>query len=206
MLAAHAAPDPRELYTISAGGFSATADAFVRDPDAEGLRFLSMGGAQTALKAIWPALLKRPPETAQLLAGTDGAALPGGFHRCEIPDETLGTWTTKNARLPVSGGWHALVYTHLAEHAFERYAFLLLAPGEEEAPALHQRFLDRRSPLPLHRSWAHWLWRGLARGARVRRQSRRTAASTASSPSTPTTPGARPRRGSPACSAAAPAS
>ena len=159
MLAADAAINPDDLYTISAGGFSATADAFARDPDSEGLWFLSMVGAQSALKAIWAALLKRPPESAHLLAGTDGLALSGGFHRCEIPGETVGTWTTKIARLPVSGGYHGMVYTRLAEYAFERDAFLLLAPGEAEAPALHHRFLDRRSPLPLHRSWAEWLWR-----------------------------------------------
>ena len=163
MLAADAAINPDDLFTISAGGFSATADAFARDPGSEGLWFLSMVGAQSALKAIWAALLKRPPETAHLLAGTDGLALSGGFHRCEIPGETLGTWTTKIARLPVSGGYHAMVYTRMAEYAFEREAFLLLAPSEAEAPALHHRFLDRRSPLPLHRSWADWLWRrGLA--------------------------------------------
>ncbi len=165
MLAADAAINPDDLYTISAGGFSATADAFARDPDSEGLWFLSMVGAQSALKAIWAALLKRPPESAHLLAGADGLALSGGFHRCEIPPETVGTWTTKIVRLPVSGGYHAMVYTRLAEYAFERDAFLLLAPGEDEAPALHHRFLDRRSPLPLHRSWAQWLWaRGLASG------------------------------------------
>ena len=165
MIEAHAAPDTQDLYTISANGFSATADAFARDPDTEGLWFLSMVGAQSALKAIWAALLKHPPETAHLLAGTDGTVLSGGFHRCEVPYETLGTWTTKIGRLPVSGGWHALVYTRMAEYAFERDAFLLLAPGEDEAPGLHHRFLDRRSPLPLHRSWADWLWqRGLAEG------------------------------------------
>ena len=165
MLAADAAINPDDLYTVSAGGFSATADAFARDPDSGGLWFLSMVGSQTALKAIWAALLKRPPESAHLLAGTDGLALSGGFHRCEVPGETVGTWTTKIARLPVSGGYHALVYTRMAEYAFERDAFLLLAPGEAEAPALHHRFLDRRSPLPLHRSWAEWLWRrGLAKG------------------------------------------
>ena len=172
MLAAHAAPDTRDLYTISANGFSATADAFARDPDSEGLWFLSMVGAQSALKAIWAALLKRPPETAHLLAGTDGNVLSGGFHRCEVPYETLGTWTTKIGRLPVSGGWHALVYTRMAEYAFERDAFLLLAPGEDEAPGLHHRFLDRRSPLPLHRNWADWLWRrGLAEAEIVPLQS-----------------------------------
>ena len=172
MLAADAAINPDDLYTISANGFSATADAFARDPDSEGLWFLSMVGAQSALKAIWAALLKRPPESAHLLAGADGIALSGGFHRCEVPHETIGTWTTKIARLPVSGGYHGMVYTRLAEYAFERDAFLLLAPGEEKAPALHHRFLDRRSPLPLHRSWAEWLWeRGLACGETSRLQS-----------------------------------
>ena len=28
----HDAPQPTDLYTVSAGGFSATADAFARDP------------------------------------------------------------------------------------------------------------------------------------------------------------------------------
>ena len=52
MLATHAI-DPDNLYTISAGGFSATADAFARDDKTEGLWFVSMVGSQTALKAIW---------------------------------------------------------------------------------------------------------------------------------------------------------
>ena len=186
MLEAHAAPDTHDLYTISANGFSATADAFARDPDSEGLWFLSMVGAQSALKAIWAALLKRPPETAHLLAGTDGMVLSGGFHRCEVPYETLGTWTTKIARLPVSGGWHALVYTRLAEYAFERDAFLLLAPGEEHAPALHHRFLDRRSPLPCIAPGRSGCGGGGWQRARFLPSSRRA--------STPTAAGPTPRR------------
>ena len=161
-----------DLYTVSAGGFSATADAFARDPDSGGLWFLSMVGSQTALKAIWASLLKQPPDVAHLIRGADGMALSGSYQRCHVPRETVGTWTTKIARLPVSGGWHALVYTKLAEYAFERDGFLLLAKSEEEAPALHHRFLDRRSPLPLHRSWADWLWRrALAREEAVPLQS-----------------------------------
>ncbi len=156
-------PDPAALYTVTAGGFTATADAFARDPATEGLWFLSLVGAQTALKAIWAALLKQPPDVAHLIRGAEGTALSGGFQRCAIPAHTVGTWTTKLTRLPVSGGWHALVYTTLAEYATEREQFLLLAPEEGQAPALHHRFLDRRSPLPLHHSWASWLWqRGLA--------------------------------------------
>lgn len=40
-----------------------------------------------------------------------------------------------------------------------------LARAEDEAPALHYRFLNRRVDLPLHPSWAEWLWdRGFASG------------------------------------------
>ena len=163
---------PEDLFTISAGGFSATADAFARDDISDGLWFVSMVGSQTALKAIWASLLKQPPDAAHIIRGADGLALSGGYQRCIVPFETLGTWTTKIARLPVSGGWHALVYTKMAEYAFERDGFLLLAQSEDEAPALHHRFLDRRSPLPLHGSWAHWLWeRGLENGEIVPLQS-----------------------------------
>ena len=147
-----------QLYTISAGGFSATVDAFARDEQTEGLWFLSMLGSQTAVKAIWAALLKQPPEAAFLIRGADGLPHSGGYQRCIIPEETIGTWTTKIARLPSSGGWQAMVYTKLAEFRFERDEFLLLAPDEEAAPALHRRFLDRRSDLPLPPDWANWLW------------------------------------------------
>ena len=164
--------DPEDLHTITAGGFSATVDAFARDDDTDGLWFLSMVGSQTALKAIWASLLKQPPDAAHIIQGADGMALSGGYQRCTVPYETVGTWTTKIARLPVSGGWHALVYTKLAEFNYERDSFLLLAPSEEAAPALHHRFLDRRSPLPLRRSWADWLWRkGLQQGTVVPLQS-----------------------------------
>ena len=50
------------------------------------------------------------------------------------------------------------MYTKTAEYLYEKDSFLLLAQSEGEAPALHHRFLDKRSPLPLHDSWAGWLW------------------------------------------------
>ncbi len=160
------------LYTISAGGYSATADAFARDEATEGLWFVSMVGSQTALKAIWASLLKQHGDAAHIIRGADGMLLSGDYQRCVIPFETIGTWTTKIARLPVSGGWHALVYTKQAEYGFEKDSFLLMAQSEVEAPALHHRFLDKRSPLPLHGSWAGWLWeRGIEEGEIVPLQS-----------------------------------
>jgi len=85
----HETPEP-ELFTITAGGFSATADAFARDPETDGLWFLSMVGAQTALKAIWASLLKQPPDPAHIIRGADGMALSGGYQRCVIPRQTIG--------------------------------------------------------------------------------------------------------------------
>ena len=72
MAATQTATEPvnsQDLHTVSAGGFSATADAFARDPDSQELWFLSMVGPQTALKAIWASLLKQPPEAAHLIPG-----------------------------------------------------------------------------------------------------------------------------------------
>ena len=128
------APGPDDLWTISAAGFSATVDAYARDPESHGLWFLSMVGSQTALKAIWAALLKQPPEPAHLAQGADGTALSGGYRRCAIPQATVGTWTTKIARLPATGGWHALVFTKLAQYGFESDSFLLLAGDERRRP------------------------------------------------------------------------
>ncbi len=150
--------DTTQLYTITAGGFSATVDAFASDPEQNHLWFVSMVGAQTSLKAIWAALLNSPPAPAFLIKGAVDELHEGGYERCQIPESTIGTWKTRLARLPQAGAWHAMVYTQMAELSFEREAFLLLTPDVEQAPELHWRFLNRRSELPLHRSWAGWLW------------------------------------------------
>ena len=159
MLANHNTLAPDDLYTITAGGFSATADAFARDDDTDASGSSPWSAPRRLSRPSGPPCSSSPPTPAHLIRGADGMALSGGYQRCVIPHETIRTWTTKIARLPVSGGWHALVYTKTAEYAFERDSFLLLAQSEEEAPALHHRFLDKRSPLPLHRSWADCPWR-----------------------------------------------
>ena len=138
----------QDLYTITAGGFSATADAFARDPDSDGLWFLSMVGSQTALKAIWASLLKQPPEPAHLIQGADGMALSGGYLRCVIPHETIGTWTTKIARLPgvrwlARPGLHQKGGVHIRPRLLPpaggerggRPGAASPVPGQEESPA-----------------------------------------------------------------------
>ena len=158
MLATHTI-DPEDLFTISAGGFSATVDAFARDDRTEGLWFVSMVGSQTALKAIWASLLKQPPDTAHIIRGADGMALHGGYQRCVIPlrdHRERGRPRSAVCTRPEAGmPWST---RSTAEYGYEKDSFLLLAQSPEEAPALHHRFLDKRSPLPLHDSWADWLW------------------------------------------------
>ena len=159
-----------DLWTVSAGGFSVTADAFaVEAPDDPGkphsIWFLSMMGAQTSLKAVWASLLNMPPKPAHLTPGADGLALNEEMYTCQIPANTIGTWTTRITRLANGMGWHAMTYTRMTEYGFEKDDFLLvIRPGEDPAEQ-HHRFLDRRVSLPLHHSWADWLWeRGLENG------------------------------------------
>ena len=151
------------LWTVSAGGFTATADAFATIPKGQDIPdhdiwFLSMVGPQTAVKAIWAALLNSPAGAAYLTPGTEGLALEEGYRRCWIPQISVGTWTTRIVKMSHGMGYHAMVYTHMAEHSFEGVDFLLLAQDEVDAPNMHHRFVDRRITLPIHYSWAEWLW------------------------------------------------
>ena len=165
MLANHDTLDPEDLYTISAGGFSATADAFARDPDSQGLWFLSMVGSQTALKAIWASLLKQPPDVAHIIKGAEGMALSEGYQRCSIPYATIGTWTTKIAKLPVSGAGTHWCIPRLRSTPSSGTTSCCWRRGRRKRRRFTGRFLDKRSPLPLHRSWTGWLWdRGMETG------------------------------------------
>lgn len=145
-----------QLHTIRAAGFSA-AVAFALD--GEQLWFISMLGSQQSVRAIWARLVKG--ETAHLSEDDLGS----GASECWLAREAWGTWRFHGARLPASAAYHGMLVPDLAAYACERPDFLLLARSEDEAPALHYRFLNRRVDLPLHPSWAEWLWdRGLASG------------------------------------------
>ena len=146
-----------QLHTIRAAGFTATVDAFAQD--GEQLWFISMLGSQQSVRALWARLVKG--ETAYLSEGDLGS----GASECWLAREAWGTWRFHGARLPASAAYHGMLVPDLAAYACERQDFLLLARSEDEAPALHYRFLNRRVDLPLHPSWAEWLWdRGFASG------------------------------------------
>lgn len=137
------------LFNIRAAGFTATVDALAQD--GEQLWFLSMLGSQQSVRALWARLVKG--ETAYLSEGD----LDGGSP-CWLARDVWGTWRFHGARLPSSAAYHGMLVPDLAAHMCERQDFLLLARAEDEAPALHYRFLNRRIDLPLHPSWAEWLW------------------------------------------------
>lgn len=144
-----------ELLTIRAGGFSATVDGCARDADE--LWFVSMLGHQQAVRAIWARLVKGE---AAYLSETELGGQPIPLAR-----EAWGTWRFSGQRLPSGSAYHGMLVPELAAFAAERRDFLLLARQPDEADHLHYRFLNRRLDLPLHPSWAEWLWaRGMENG------------------------------------------
>src|SRR5690606_25217793 len=78
---------------------------------------------------------------------------------CWLAREAWGTWRFFRGRLPSGSVTHGILVPELASFPSEKRDFLLLPRSEGEAPALHYRFLNRRFDLPLHPTWADWLWR-----------------------------------------------
>ena len=152
-----------ELWTVSGGGFSATCDAYAMMPgdelDRGEIWFLSMVGSQTALKAVWGCLLNLPPHPIFLTPGVEGLALDGEYYRCSVPRAIESRWSAKLSKLPNGMGYHAMVFSKLAEYANDSEPFLLLSDREDGEEEQHHRFLDRRVTTPTHPGWAHWLWR-----------------------------------------------
>ena len=145
-----------QLLTIRAAGFTVTVDACARD-DGQ-IWFLSLLGNQQSVRALWARLVKG--ETAYLSEDE-----LGGGSSCWLASEAWGIWRFYAARLASGAAYHGMLVPEVAAYACDRGDFPLLARNEEEAPALHYRFLNRRLDLPLHPSWAAWLWeRGLNDG------------------------------------------
>ncbi len=143
------------LLTIRAGGFSATVDGCARGGNE--LWFLSMLGHQQAVRAIWARLIKGE-------AGYLGGAELGG-EPLPLAREAWGTWRFTGMRLPSASAYHGLLIPEMAAYVTDRLDFLLLVREQDDAAQLHFRFLARRLELPLHPSWADWLWRrGLENG------------------------------------------
>ena len=145
-----------ETMHIRCAGFGAAVDGYARD--GRDLWFLSMLGNQQSVRALWARLLKGE-------AAVMGDDPFGGGTFCALAPEAQRQWRLHAVRLPGTGATHGMLVPEPALYAAERPDFLQLARSGEEAPLLHYRFLNRRTPLPLHPSWSGWLWeRGLDSG------------------------------------------
>ena len=160
------------LPVLQAAGFSASVDVFAWEPDPDPaarrmrLWLLSLLGPQESVKALWARLIKG--EMASLSFEDLGSA-----HFCALAPEGPRGWRFFTANLRAAAGYHGLLVPEAALYGGDRTDFLLLVRQPEEAPMLHYRFLNRRLDLPLHSSWAPWLWdRALRVGEAVPLESR----------------------------------
>lgn len=155
------------LPILQAAGFSASVDAFAwerdADPGARQMRlwFVSLLGPQQAVKALWARLVKG--ELATLSFEALGMA-----RFCALAPERPRGWRFFAASLPTAAGYQGVLVPEMALFATERTDFLLLPRRAQDAAGLHYRFVNRRLDLPLHVSWADWLWqRALRTGEAV---------------------------------------
>jgi hypothetical protein len=152
---------------LQAGGFGASIDAFACEPDLDGsppkmrLWLISLLGSQQAVKALWAHLIKG--ETATLTTAA------GSAHFCVLSQQGPRAWRFFRASLPASNGYHGVLVPEVSLFATPCQDFLLARRGTDDAARLHYRFLNRRVALPLHPSWAEWLWERALRTGEARK-------------------------------------
>lgn len=162
------AADGAVLPTIECGKFTAHLDAFAWAPGRVQRQrefwFLSLVGSQVALRAVWARLLKG--EQATVLV--DGPLGRASF--ATLGPEGAGGWRAHAAALPSAGGHQLALFPASSFFLAERDDFIVIPPPRRSLrgvplPTRHYRFLNRRVDLPLHPTWAAWLWeRALRQG------------------------------------------
>ena len=154
------------LPVLHVGGFGASVDAFAWEPEPDAnpermcLWLVSLLGSQQAVKAVWAHLIKG--ETATL------SSSGGGAHFCSLAPEGARNWRFFKASLPAASAYHGILVPELAVFSAERSEFLLLRRAADDVVMRHYRFLNRRVTLPLHPSWATWLWERALRTGEAR--------------------------------------
>ena len=158
--------DSSTLPVLTAGGFGASVDAYACETGSEGnpprmrLWFLSLLGSQQAVKALWAHLVKG--ETVTLSTNAGRACF------CVLASDGPHGWRFFMASLPMVSGYHGVLVPDMALFAADRTDFLLLRRAGDDVAMLHYRFLSRRVRLPLHPSWAGWLWERALRAGEAR--------------------------------------
>ncbi len=156
---------PTFLYADFEGAVSLV-ESYLANPYDE-VRFLSIGGPAEAVKAVLAAAklkgnrlsLFHPKEHAIL--HQRGRETIGPLHATATPSRLL------CKRLPC-GQAHGVLYPDTTPSETP-YEFSLVLPKAEEATAPERllRLIDARTSLPLHPSWAGWLWHYLDENADI---------------------------------------
>jgi len=155
-VAVRSLPETRPVLQLD--GFSATVDALALDRRDQvvgrsyrRIWFLSLLGHQQSVKAIWARLLKHEVATVN----GDASGVPSW---CALATGETGSWHLLTASLAGSAGYHGMLVPTIARATGDGASFLLLPRVQDDVAALHYTFLNRRLDLPLHPSWADWLW------------------------------------------------
>ena len=155
------------LPVLQAGGFGASVDAFAWEPDPDAsppqmrLWLISLLGSQQAVKALWAHLVKG--ETATLSTGCRQRPLLRPGCRRSTRLAILQSFAAGCQRLPRRARARSGAVHDGAPGVPAPAACLPMMP-----PMLHYRFLNRRVALPLHPSWADWLWERALRTGEAR--------------------------------------
>jgi hypothetical protein len=138
------------LYPIHAMGIQAYCSDLIVDPnDLETVYFMSVAGYQATVKGIVANLLEHYGISIEI---------DGNNHY--LTRASLG-YKAQMKKLP-SGYAHAVLLPKLAlakSDEERQNMFFVLTDNRDELLTLFFRHLDEKTEIPLHPSWAGWLWK-----------------------------------------------
>ena len=138
-----------KLHQIRATGICAYCSDLIVDPDdLDTVYFLSVAGYQTTVKGIIANLL----EYYELSIEIDG-------HSYYLSRSDL-RYRVQTKKLP-SGLVHAILFPKLSlpkNGEDDENSFYIFTEKDKDILPLFFRHLDEKSNVPMHPSWANWLW------------------------------------------------
>ena len=138
------------LYSIHAMGIKAYCSALIVDSsDSETVYFMSVAGYQATVKGIIANLLDNYGISVEVDGNSHYLTRANFGYKAQLK------------KLP-SGLVHAVLFPRLALPKSEEEGqdtFFILADNRDEVLTLFFRHLDEKTDIPLHPSWAEWLWK-----------------------------------------------
>jgi hypothetical protein len=137
------------LYPIHAMGIQAYCSDLIVDPtDLETVYFMSVAGYQATVKGIVANLLEHYGISIEIDGSNHYLTRASLGYKAEIK------------KLP-SGFAHAVLFPKLAlpkSDEERQNTFFVMTDNSNELLTLFFRHLDEKTEIPLHPSWARWLW------------------------------------------------